>query len=129
MRGTCLKMFHQKGFGSLKTAGWTGRNCLMSEGSHHRRVACHCNRLNNVSPRGLDRNLLRAFLILEDCTIVLPRDLDRDLARILSVLTEVRGLLGFAAESLRELVIREDRGLTPAWRTMARNEIVTATSP
>ena len=84
---------------------------------------------NNVSPRGLDRNLLRAFLILEDCTIVLPRDLDRDLARILSVFTEVRGLLGFAAESLRELVIREDKGLTPAWRTMARNEIVTATSP
>ena len=84
---------------------------------------------NIVSPRGLDRNLLRAFLVLEDCTIVLPRELDRDLARILPVLTEVRGRLGFGAESLRELVIREDNGLTPTWRTMATNEIVTAISP
>ena len=77
----------------------------------------------------MDRNLLREFLVLEDCTIVLPRDLDLDFARILPVLTELRGLLGFAAESLRELVIREDNGLTPVWRTMATKEIVTAISP
>ena len=37
--------------------------------------------------------------------------------------------MGFGAESLRELVIREDNGLTPTWRTMATNEIVTAISP
>ena len=84
---------------------------------------------NIVSPRGLDRNLLRALLVLEDCTIVLPRDLDLDFARIPPVLTELRDLLGFAGESLRELVIREDNGLTPTWRTMATNEIVTAISP
>ena len=84
---------------------------------------------NIASPRGLDRNLLRAFLVLEDCTTVLPRDLDRDLARILPVLTGVRDLLGFSAESLREPVIREDNGLTPTWRAMARKEMVAATSP
>ena len=84
---------------------------------------------NIAAPRGLDRNLLRAFLVLEDCTIVLPRDLDLDFARILPILTELRDLLGFAAESLRELVIREDNGLTPVWRTMATKEIVTAISP
>ena len=84
---------------------------------------------NIVSPRGLDRNLLRALLVLEGCTIVLLRDLDRDLTRILLVLTEVPDLLGLAAESLRELVIMEDNGLTPAWRTMATKEIVTAISP
>ena len=84
---------------------------------------------NIAAPRGLDRNLLRAFLVLEDCTIVLPRDLDLDFARILPVLTELRDLLGFAGESLRELVNREDNGLTPVWRTMAMKEIVTAMSP
>ena len=77
----------------------------------------------------MDRNLLRALLVLEDCTIVLPRDLDLDFARILPVLTELRDLLGFAGESLRELVNREDNGLTPVWRTMAMKEIVTAMSP
>src|SRR6266566_3175917 len=40
MRGACLKMFHQKGFGSLKTAGRTGRNSLVNENSHRRRDAC-----------------------------------------------------------------------------------------
>jgi len=55
-------------------------------------------------PRRLDPDLLRAFLVFEECTAVLPPDLDRDFARILPVPTGVRDLLGFA-ESLRELVI------------------------
>ena len=55
-------------------------------------------------PRDLDPDLLRAFLVFEECTTVLPPDFDRGFARILPVPTGVRDLLGFP-ESLRELVI------------------------
>jgi hypothetical protein len=82
-----------------------------------------------VSSPGFDLNRLRAFTVLEECTIVFPRDLDRDLVRDLSFLARARDLLSFGAGSLEEGRAKGDNCLTPTWRTIARNEIVTATSP